>query len=275
MKIIALLALSLCIQSIYLITLDEVLSNLKVLEQYVKEYKTEKKSRFTFEHLLLTYIRSENYKGQAWDYACGSVRKDLVSYIANKDNQKGTKAQQCRKYGEILLPSKEKMKFAHMFATMNGIENKNSYTGGFSTLTGWGGDTIQLANDIKNSNGNLNNLIIEATKFVGIKGKFVESSLISDLDAPIILKKKNSSNSFHDIIKAYYTGNEWKNRVKNFVKITFPGANKNNLRDVLYKRLMSDSWIKMFIGRKGLSGHKTHVQAAAYAFADYLTKRLE
>jgi len=274
MKIIALLALSLCIQGIFLVTLEEVLPNLQVLEKYIKEYKTAKKSRVALDHLVLGYVRSEKYNSMAFDYACGSIPKDLVSFIANKDKEKGTKAQQCRKYGEIVLPSKEKMKFAHMFVTMNGIENKKSFTGGFSILTGWGGDTIQLANDIKNSNGDLNNLILEASKFVGKKGKFVESSLISDLDAPIIYKKKTSSNNFHDIIKSYYTGTEWKNRYKNFVKITFPGATKENLREVLYKKLIGDSWIKMFIGRRGLSGHKTHVRAAAYAFADYLAKRL-
>ena len=38
---------------------------------------------------------------------------------------------------------------------------------------------------------------------------------------------------------------------------------------------MGDALIKMLIGSKGLSRHKTHVQAAAYAFADYLSKRLE
>lgn len=275
MKIIALLALSLCIQSVFLVTLDEVLINLKVLEQYVKEYKTEKKSRHSLEHLLLTYVRSEKYKGTAWNYACGAVPSDLVTYVANKDKEKGTKAQECRNYGEIELPSKEKMKFAHMFATMNGIEKSKSYTGGFSILTGWGGDTIQLAKDIVNANGDFNSLVTEANKFVGKKGKFVASSLISDLDAPIIYKKKTSSNSFNDIIRSYYHGNEWKNRYKNFVQITFPQANKDNLKDTLYKRLIGDSWIKMFIKNKGLAGHNSHVKAAAYAFADYVAKRLE
>jgi hypothetical protein len=274
MKIIFLITLSLIIQSIFPITLDQVLTNLKVLEEYTKEYKSKGRTGFPFNHLLLAYIRSQQYTGRAWDYAGGTLPKDFATFINNKDKEKGTRAHECPKYGEIELPSKEKMKFAHMFATMNGIEKGHSFTGGFSTIAGWGGDTVQLAGDIKNSRGNLDQLIVEASNFIGKKGKFCASSLISDLDAPIIFKKKTNSNSFTDIIRNYYNGNEWKNRASNFVKITFPEANKNNLRDIIYKRHKKDFYVGMLIDKRGLTGYSTHVQAAAYAFADYLKKHL-
>ena len=91
---------------------------------------------------------------------------------------------------------------------MNGIEygldNKKIFK-----LAGWGIDCIELANDIKNINGNLNNLIIEATKFIGIKGKFSESHLISDLDAYIISWKR-SYYLYSKELKDYYDGGEWK-----------------------------------------------------------------
>ena len=131
-----------------------------------------------------------------------------------------------------------------MFATMNAIENGRSYTGKFSVIGGWGGDTVQLCQDIKNFNGNENQLVLEAKKFLGLKGKFSQSSLTSDLDAPIILKKKTDNNYFADIIEKYYSGFEWKNRVKNFIKITFPEAkNKTQIRSVVYKRYKKDSYV--------------------------------
>ena len=131
-----------------------------------------------------------------------------------------------------------------MFATMNAIENGRSYTGKFSVIGGWGGDTVQLCQDIKNYNGNETQLVLEAKKFLGLKGKFSQSSLTSDLDAPIILKKKTDNNYFADIIEKYYSGFEWKNRVKNFIKITFPEAkNKTQIRSVVYKRYKKDSYV--------------------------------
>jgi len=56
---------------------------------------------------------------------------------------------------------------------------------------------------------------------LGIKGQFGEGDLIADLDAPIFLKKKNDQNTFADIIENYYKNGEYKNRVKDFVKLIF------------------------------------------------------
>ena len=90
----------------------------------------------------------------------------------------------------------------------------------------------------------------------------------------IIFKKKTDSNSFTDIIRNYYNGNEWKNRASNFVKITFPEANKNNLRDIIYNRHKKDFYVGILIEQRGLTRGSTHIQAAAYAFADYLKNHL-
>ena len=54
---------------------------------------------------------------------------------------------------EIVMPSKEKSDFVHLFVAMNGIYHSKSYTGGFSSLVGWGGDTTQLMQDIRNFKG--------------------------------------------------------------------------------------------------------------------------
>ena len=95
---------------------------------------------------------------------------------------------------------------------MNGIEFGESYTGGYSTLTGWGGDTAQLLQDIKGESGTLDELInIVSTIYLGIKGQFGPADLVSDLDAPIILNAKNNQNTFASIMRNYYENDDYEN----------------------------------------------------------------
>ena len=122
--------------------------------------------------------------------AGGNVPSDLVQYIKNRDLENNTNTEEIRKYPDIILPSNETLDFVHLFAVMNGIENGNSYSDNYAHLVGWGGDTAQLFQDIKNEKGNLDELINLTKNYFGKKGQFGEGDLIADLDAPILLKKK-------------------------------------------------------------------------------------
>ena len=74
------LIISLLLQAI--IYFQEVITNLKTLETYIKEYKTIRRSRYSLTHLIVTYIREVKYKGVAWSYVGGnSPPHDLVTYI--------------------------------------------------------------------------------------------------------------------------------------------------------------------------------------------------
>ena len=289
MKLMSAFLLILFFQSIFSVTFSEVIINLRKLETYIKQYKTEKKSTVSLTHLITSYIREGKHTGTAWSMAGGSAPKDLHQYITQKDTEKKTNATLCRTYGNIVLPSKEKLNFVHLFAVMNGIEYKNSYTGQFSTLVGWGGDIAQLAQDLKKFNGTIDQLLVEANKLIGIKGQFGEGDLVSDLDGSIILKKKTDSVNFADIIESYYKGTEWKARVANFVKFTFPEVtDKTQLRQVIYDRYNTNSYIQMLECKYGIrngnsncyftkgiiEAYKNHQKAAVYAFSDYLKKRL-
>lgn len=286
MKSLTLVFLLLFIQNIDSVTFDEALDNLSILESYIKDYKTEKKSTKTLNHLILSYIREGKYSSTQWSIAGGSSPSDLHQYILDKDQEKNTNSEAVRNYGEIVLPSKEKIDFVHLFAVMNGIDFGGSYTGGYSSLCGWGGDTAQLLEDIKGEKGTLDELIdITLTKYLGIKGQFGEADLVSDLDAPVILKKKTDDITFASIIKDFYQNGEYKNRVADFVKITFPNANKENLRKQVFDRYSEDSLIHVLecnggVRSKGIIGcyipgsimsqYKNHQIAVNYAFADYL-----
>lgn len=286
MKSLNLLLIFLFFQNIYCVTFSDAIENLSILESYIKDYKTEKSTSATINQLTLCYIREAKYKSSEWSIAAGSCPSDMHSYIQTKDKEKDTKAQYVRSYDEIELPSKEKLDFIHLFAVMNGIDFGGSYTAGYSTLVGWGGDGAQLVQDIKGESGTLDELIaIVKTKYLGIKGQFGSSDLITDLDAPVILNKKNKDNTFASVMKKYYESDEYKNRKTNFKKLTFPSSTSDSLRNDAFNRYSKDSYIQILeckygVRESGLIGcyipgsimtkYQNHEKAAIYAFADYI-----
>ena len=277
MKIILVVLFLLFYQNFCIVKLSEVLSNLKILENYIKEFKIENKNKESLTHIVTSYIRKARYKDVFWTYAAGDSPKDLNDYIIKKDKERGTKSKDCLKYGDILLPTNEKIDFIHLFATINGIEYSNSFQKGTSALVGWGGDLSQLIQDIKNKNGDLNKLYIEANKLFGISGQFGEADLIADLEAPFFLSKKNDNNTFAEIIEKYYNEHQYKNRVRNFVKLTFPTltdkSDKKEFRKVILQRYMNDTYLKVLELKYAIfKGYENHRLAAAYTFSDYLKK---
>jgi hypothetical protein len=190
MKTIILFILSLLIYKINSISFNDSILNLEILELYIKEYKSIFNPNDSLTHLIVSYIREGKYTGNAWSMAGGNVPSDLVQYIKNRDLENNTNTEEIRKYPDIILPSNETLDFVHLFAVMNGIENGNSYSDNYAHLVGWGGDTAQLFQDIKNEKGNLDELINLTKNYFGKKGQFGEGDLIADLDAPILLKKK-------------------------------------------------------------------------------------
>ena len=291
MKILLLFLLIFQIKFSTSVTFEEALSNLKTLETYIKSYKTEKSISTSLTHLIVSYIRDGKYTSFEWTIAGGTVSEELVEYIKKKDIEKDTNVESLRKYGDVILPTNEKMDFVHLFAVMNGIEYGDSYTQGFSSLVGWGGDSAELFDDIKNEKGNLDELInITLNNYLGKKGRFNQGDLIADLDAPIILLKKNNDNYFADLIQSYYSGDEWKMRIKNFVKTTFPNVNAKDLRNPVFERYDNDFYLNILECKFGLrkssflgcyypgdlkSEFVNHRKAALYAFADYLGNALD
>ena len=290
MKIIILLFF---IISIHGLTEDEnsfetVLSNLNILEKYKKEYIQENNSEYSLTHLITCYIREGVYTGTEWTIAGGSLPNDLVQYIADKDTSEGTNAQLCKKYREINLPNNEKFDFIHLFAVMNGIENGRSFSGSFAHLVGWGGDTVQLIQDIQKEEGELEELMKKAKEYFMIKGGFGPADFVSDLDAPILLKKKNDSSNFDNIIKTYYNSEEYLERVNNFVELTFPSIKKKEeFKKKLFNVYNNDFYIRRLELKKGLRNgnmlltgdikdeYANHQKAAVYVVSDYLSEQYE
>lgn len=287
MKIIILLFFIAYIQGLESTDFTTVMNDLSNLEKYIKQYKEEKSEAKSLTHLIVAYIREGVYSDTTWGIAGGEIPKDLVSYIEEKDTSEGTNSQATRKYRSIELPNKEKIDFVHLFAVMNGIEFGNSYTKNFAHLVGWGGDTTQLFEDIKNEKGTLDELMNACKNYFRIKGGFDEADLISDLDAPILLSKKDDSNTFADIFTNYYTGKEYLERINKFVNLTFPELkSKEKFREEIFNIYNSDFYIQVLECKDGfressfscmLPGaikpeYTDHQKAAVYVVSDYLSE---
>lgn len=286
MRIINIFFLSIIFFYIKSVDFNEAMENLEILEEYIKLYYNTNK-QYTITHLITCYIREGAYTGSSWSIAGGSIPSDLSQFIQTQDENEGTNVQSIKNYREIDLPNNEKFDFVHLFAVMNGIENGGSYSDKFAHLVGWGGDTFQLFQDIKDNQGTLNELIIIAKEFLGTKGGFGSADLISDLDAPILLQKKNDENYFANIIINYYTGEEYLNRVNNFLKITFPKLHYlDQFRKHIFNIYNDDFYIGVLECKNGLrkegigcvipsnikEEYKKNQKAAAYAFADFLSE---
>ena len=265
---------------------EEVLTDLKNLEKYIREYMKEKNPQYTLTHLIACYIRLGGYTGMSWAIAGGVIPNDLSQYIIDKDSAEGTNAHACQTYREIELPNNEKLDFVHFFAVMNGIEVGNAYDKNFAHLVGWGGDTFQLLQDIKTQKGEIEELMTIAKTFFNIKGGFDAADLVSDLDAPIILKKKNDNNDFADLIREYYNSDQYLKRVNNFVKLTFPTLKKKEkFREVLYDIYDKDDYINVLECQDGMREgiscyfagelkpeYANNQKAAVYVVSDYLAE---
>ena len=258
----------------------EVISNLRILESYIKEYKEEKNSEESLTHLVTCYIREGRYKDITWTIAAGTCPKDLATYISQKDTEKGTNASACRTYADTDLPTNERTDFVHLFAVINGIEFSNSYTEGTSGLVGWAGDLTELISDIKKCEGEVDELYNEAKKYFMNKSGFDLGDYVADLDAPVFLSKKNDDTTFTEIIENFYSTHEFKNREKEFVRLTFPTVtdrtDKDEFREIIFDRYYNDSFIKLLeIKYSVSSGYDNHRKAAIYVFADYLYDKIK
>ena len=288
MKFTQALILFLIFPIIFSQTFDAVLENLKILEGYISEYKTEKEASDSLNHLILAFIRQGKYDDMQWTIAAGSVPSDLYDYVKNKDETHGTNTLMCRKYGDIVLPTKKKIDFVHLFAVMNGMD----YLPLASALVGWGGDLAQLAQDLKKNFPtltDLDQLIVEARKFLGIKGQFGEGDLNADIDAPIILKRKKSSITFSDTIRTFYENGDYKYKIRDFVNIIFPDLkDKTKIREYLEANYTDQAFIQILECKYGLRTGSfkcylpgdivpefaNHRKAAIYAFADFLGENI-
>ena len=305
MKIILLLCF---LQGFLSVDFDVAMEKLAILEKYIRHYiedlPSNLKDSYTLTELITTYIREGVYLEDEWKKLLGEAPGNLDNYISEKEEKDNTNVREIRTYREINLPNNEIFDFGHLFGTMNGIYKKRIRN--TSHLCGWGGDTTTLIVDIMDQTGDLTYLMNKAKEFFGKKGNFDSVDLITDLDAPIILNKKNDNNYFSEIIKEYYNSNEYENRISNFVRLTFSKVDmgkKETFREYLLDLYNSDLLIRALEAQKGIRNKASskgssgeinflekyinyipkevkeeyilHQKAAVYVFADYIIENIK
>ena len=286
MKLSQIVVLFLIIPNILSEDYYDILYNLETLEKYMYCCVSQQKLVYKY---ILQFIRSKKYITWEWTIVAGNLPEYIYDCIKYKDETYHTNTLALREYEDIELPSKIKLDFVHLFAVMNGMDNLSIST----TLVGWGGDLATLAEDLKNNFGyitDLNQLIIEARKFLGIKGQFGEGDLTSDLSAPIMLRiKYKTGKTFANIMRDLFESEDFKFRIKEFVEITFPYLkDKTKIRQFVEMTYNSDLFIPVLECKHGIRTgtakcllygdiipqYENHRRAAIYAFADFLGENI-
>ena len=224
--------------------------------------------------------------------------KEFIEYVSLQDEESGTKTYELREYSEpeVVLPDSSSngtaTDFVPMFAVMNGIDYRNSYTEAIVTLMGWAGDTAQLYQDMYNEEGTLEELIDKAKGKLGVSGGFGKQDLVSDFDGVnyMALRQQNKKKSFASIFKSYVKDQTTKTRVGGFIKKSFPSLASNKVKidkywSCIFETYDGNWYIKILECKYGIreqgalqcltpgdipEGKVNNRKAAMYAFADYL-----
>ncbi len=88
MKVMNLFLILFLIKQMNFTSFNEVLSNLEILESYIKEYQTKTSNQKSLTHLIVSYIREGKYTRNQWTISGGSVNSELINFINEKDTEK-------------------------------------------------------------------------------------------------------------------------------------------------------------------------------------------
>ena len=245
---------------------DETMEMVSELESLAEEYVKRTGIANSPQEVVCIYIRCERYNSFSWSFFAGSKMPDFEAYVAsvNPDLAK------LKKMNELILPNGETTDFVHMIAAIN------MYQGGCGALGSWAGDAVQLASNIKNDTGTIDELT-ERAKFY-FKNKismFNDQDVIADLDATNIYYLYTGRHTrLSNIMKEYFEISNTEIRVSDFVnfKYQFENLTKETLRNVVYNDFAKTGWITSLESSNGVSGDEflNHRKAAVYAFSDYL-----
>jgi hypothetical protein len=202
----------------------------------------------------------------------GALPEDFQSYI-EENCTIGLEPLQTQNLLE--LPNGEFCDFVHMIAVMNMIDR------GYPVVGGFGGDLVQLASSIKESEGTFEELLVEAKMRLGTEDSmFNEMDIFADMDAlNLHQRKEKSGEPIRKVMERYYTEITVKERVQEFLTNQFQKEvfTETELRELIYHTFEEDAWVQLLCKNYGIDEeiYAEHKRAVAYAFADYCYDFLE
>lgn len=244
-----------------------VCSMLEELESLANEYGNA--NQLNPQYLVYTYIRSVRYNSFSWMFMAGSPDEGFENFVLSRQTRD---LSQLKYQNDLILPNGENLDFIHMIAAMNMTLFGNTEVGS------WGGDTVQLASDIRGYSGDIETLKNYANAYLGnTTSRFNYSDIISDIDAINVFNRINeNNNSISDTFKNYYLSgmnlntrtNEY---ITNYLGLDFCASN-NDIYNRLKQAYDEDFWCDSlrYNYEIGDEIYNNHIEASIHSYADYL-----
>ena len=251
---------------------NSLMGRINALENLSKTYNEDQ-----YINRVLVYIRSGKYNTQEWSVIGGEPDSEFDAYVLT--NQTKTVSDLKQKDNFIIPKTKEKVDFVHFFATLNAVYYSSTYA--YHDLAGWGGDLMQLASSIKDTDktGDMLYSYVK-TLFNSNIGAFNDEDVCADLDALNIgLKLKNKEQNLqiiNETIKDYYENFTRSNAKQMFISNIFNKtySTLGEFQDDVYTKVSRNMLLKMWGNKNGFDITQTKnaelLKVCCNVFAEFL-----
>lgn len=225
---------------------NTLISNIATLEQLSLEY-----NQTDYQLRVLMYIRQFNYNNTQWSIVAGQVDTEFVTYVQTINP---TLANYFDTLDSFTIPStNEQVDFKHLFAPMNSILY-SPITIQFHDLAGFGGDLVQLVNEINTdtSGQSIDHLVANKFNAPNPNNSSLSSlDLIADLDAVNIMAIYNrlSDKSISQAMQTYYTNLTPTERKIQFVLNNFDNTYPSLDQDGINQDNISSKRVEFILNR--------------------------
>lgn len=249
----------------------DTLAKISELEYMAELYKKQYGNALSSKSMTLAYIRSTKYNSLQWNFLAGTNLTTFDNFVNNTSKTLDLSTLKSLDYLE--KTSDEKIDFVHMMATLN-MFTTSSFTIN-SDLGGWGGDLVQLINEIKNATGSVNDLNnLAVSKLASTSSSFNINDVLADLDVVSIYSILKTENcSIAKAIDTYYNQTPLNRKQLFKTKVFGTASTIEELAPIIKSRIVGNQLIKILMNNYEIeysTTHSDHLDACCFAFARYL-----
>ncbi len=283
------------------ITFEELLDDLKILEQYANTYVQNNPDENATK-LVINYIRTgvKRYNSDSWVTIAGEENTAFKEYVSAQDIENNTTASDLKGkngdalgVGYVVIPNGESIDFGHLFGALN-VSSNNSYNVNYTDFGSWLGDTtdlVQMASyvcaDMLDST-DIDALVqiireeafgkasyevyIDGESLDGVSGAFTYEDVSCDLDVYYIVSKISNGESISQVFESYFTEslNDC-DRSAYFLNNRFSGkTTKDEIRNAIFSTYSAHVLANLLEEDRGIATYTNLKEAASYVVADYL-----
>lgn len=228
--------------------LTDLIQQVEELQQLADAYIQQNQSNAQALDLTINYIRSKRYTDFTWDMILGSVDTAFASYVENQSPHLGQLQQQQL---ITIKETGEQLDFVHLIAGIGAAYK------GVAVVCTWGGDCIQLAEQIKGSSKSEEECIQALAPYFATKQEndslFPQSDWIADLDGVNIGSALTKQSNLAEQLAAYYKQIDEYSRIYRFVQTQFGTVDTGDtasFRATVKDTFFNDSGVQLFLMSK-------------------------